>query len=223
VRTTTRRRVLHYQPKTAADTGELTGVEALVRWQHPTRGLLPPAEFLSLAEGTTLIHRLTTVVIDKALCFTRGWLDHGARLPVAVNVSARSLIDVGFPATVRDHLTAADVPVELLCLELTESTVMADPERALEILQALRNMGVRPSLDDFGTGDSSMSYLKILPVDELKVDQSFIRDLTSNDSDAVLVQSAIDLGHNLGLSVVAEGVSQGATTLAHCKLGNRPQ
>jgi diguanylate cyclase len=211
--------VVHYQPKVASDTGELIGVEALVRWQHPTRGLLAPAEFIGLAEGTTLIHRLTTVVLDKALHLTRSWLDRGVRLPVAVNVSTRSLLDQGFPANVRDRLADAGVPGELLCLELTEGTIMADPERALIVLSELRAMGIRLSLDDFGTGYSSMAYLKILPVDELKVDKSFIRDITTNDGDAVLVQSAIDLGHNLGLAVVAEGVEDGETLVALKTLG----
>ncbi|MDP9219455.1 MAG: EAL domain-containing protein [Actinomycetota bacterium] len=211
--------VVHYQPKVAADTGELLGVEALVRWQHPTRGLLAPAEFIGLAEGTTLIHRLTTVVLDKALAFSRGWLDQGVRLPVAVNISARSLLDSSFPASLGAQLIGAGLPAELLCLELTESTIMANPDLALAILRDLRAMGIRLSLDDFGTGYSSMAYLKILPVDELKVDRSFIRDVTTNDSDAVLVQSAIDLGHNLGLTVVAEGVEDSATLIALKTLG----
>jgi EAL domain-containing protein (putative c-di-GMP-specific phosphodiesterase class I) len=211
--------VMHYQPKTSVVTGELLGVEALVRWQHPTRGLLGPDEFIGLAEGTTMIHRLTTVVIDKALQFVRTWLDQGVRLPVAVNVSMRTLLDRGFPAAVADQLAHADVPAELLCIEITESTIMADPDRAIEILRELRAMGVRVSMDDFGTGYSSMSYLKILPVDELKVDRSFVRDMTREVNDTILVQSAIDLGHNLGLSVVAEGVEDAATLDAVRTLG----
>jgi diguanylate cyclase len=211
--------VMHYQPKTSVVTGELLGVEALVRWQHPTRGLLGPDEFIGLAEGTTMIHRLTTVVIDKALQFVRTWLDQGVRLPVAVNVSMRTLLDRGFPAAVADQLAHADVPAELLGIEITESTIMADPDRAIEILRELRAMGVRVSVDDFGTGYSSMSYLKILPVDELKVDRSFVRDMTREVNDTILVQSAIDLGHNLGLSVVAEGVEDAATLDAVRTLG----
>jgi diguanylate cyclase (GGDEF)-like protein len=211
--------VLHYQPKTSVVTGELVGVEALVRWQHPTRGLLGPDEFIGLAEGTTLIHRLTAIVISKALQFTRVWLDRGVRLPVAVNVSARTLLDRGFPAAVADQLTRAGVPAELLCVEITEGTIMTDPDRSIGILRELRAIGVRLSVDDFGTGYSSMSYLKILPVDELKVDRSFVSDLTQNVNDAVLVQSAIDLGHNLGLSVVAEGVEDAATLGALKTLG----
>jgi diguanylate cyclase len=211
--------VLHYQPKVATDTGELIGVEALVRWQHPTRGLLPPGEFIGLAEGTTLIHRLTTVVVDKALRFSRTWLDQGVHLPVAVNVSARSLLDKGFAANIVAQLTLHHLPPGLLWIELTEGTIMADPDKALAILTELRAAGVRLSIDDFGTGYSSMAYLKDLPVDELKVDRSFVKGMTSNGGDAVLVQSAIDLGHNLGLSVVAEGVEDDKTLTALKNLG----
>ena len=206
--------VVHYQPKVAADTGALTGVEALVRWQHPTRGLLPPAAFIGLAESTTLIQRLTTIVLSRALDFTRSWLDRGQRIPVSVNVSARSLLDPAFPAMVLGELERAGVEPQLLCLELTESTIMVDPPRALGVLQQLHDLKVRLSVDDFGTGYSSMAYLKILPVDELKVDRMFVADMTTNHGNTVLVQSAVDLGHNLGLAVVAEGVEDDVTLVA---------
>jgi diguanylate cyclase (GGDEF)-like protein len=211
--------VLHYQPKVAADTGDLVGIEALVRWNHPTRGVLPPGEFIGLAENTTLIQRLTTVVIDKALAFSCDQLRNGHRLPVAVNVSARSLLDLGFPGAVLAQLTAAGLPAELLCLEITESTIMADPAKALSILRALDAMGVQLSVDDFGTGYSSMSYLKLLPVHELKIDRSFVAHMTTDHHDEVLVESAIALGHNLGLSVVAEGVEDEPTFDALKALG----
>jgi diguanylate cyclase len=211
--------VLHYQPKVAVDTGELLGVEALVRWQHPVHGLLGPDHFIALAEGTTLIHRLTSIVLDKALRLAHDWLDRGIALPVAVNVSARTLLGHGFAASVAAHLVAADVPASLLCLELTESTIMSDPDRALEVLQQLHEMSVRLSVDDFGTGYSSMAYLKVLPVDELKVDRSFVKDMTRDTSDNVLVQSAVDLGHNLGLTVVAEGVEDLETLTALKTIG----
>jgi diguanylate cyclase (GGDEF)-like protein len=211
--------LVHYQPKIAVDTGELHGVEALVRWQHPTRGLLAPGAFIDLAEGTTLIHRLTDIVLIKALALTRRWLDQGIQMPVAVNVSARSLLDQNFPARVAERLAEAEVPPSMLCLELTESTIMSDPEGALVILHRLHDMGIRLSVDDFGTGYSSMAYLKVLPVDELKVDRSFVKDMTSNESDNILVQSAVDLGHNLGLSVVAEGVENKATLAALQRVG----
>jgi EAL domain-containing protein (putative c-di-GMP-specific phosphodiesterase class I) len=132
-------------------------------------------------------------------------------VPVAVNVSARSLLGHGFPAKVAGRLAEARVPASMLCLELTESTIMSDPDGALAILHELHDMGIRLSVDDFGTGYSSMAYLKVLPVDELKIDRSFVKDMTSSHSDNILVQSAVDLGHNLGLSVVAEGVEDQAT------------
>jgi len=211
--------VAHFQPKIALDTGELLGVEALVRWQHPTRGLLGPGEFIALAEGTTLIHRLTTIVLDKALALSRQWQDRGIRLPVAVNVSARTLLDVHFPETVAERLAAAGVPASSLCLELTESTIMSDPDRALDTLRQLHATGVRLSVDDFGTGYSSMAYLKVLPVDELKIDGSFVHNMTTDASDKVLVHSAVELGHNLGMSVVAEGVEDQATVAALTAIG----
>jgi len=211
--------VLHYQPKIAVEGGELLGVEALVRWKHPTRGLLPPGEFIALAEGSTLIHRLTTVVLDMALRFARTCLDQELRLPIAVNVSARSLFDPDFPTIIFDRLAHAGVPADLLTIELTEGTVMAYPDLALDILAKLRGMGVHLSVDDYGTGYSTMAYLKNLPVDELKIDQAFIKGLTSDHNDAVIVKSAMDLGHNLGLSIVAEGVEDAATLLALKALG----
>jgi diguanylate cyclase (GGDEF)-like protein len=211
--------VLHYQPKVSADSGELTGVEALVRWEHPSRGLVGPDQFIPLAEGTTLIHRITRHVVSKALAFSRGWLDQGLRMPVAVNVSARSLLDRGFPARIAHQLEQAGVPADLLSIEITESTIMLDPDRALAVLRELHDMGVQLSVDDFGTGYSSMSYLKVLPVSELKVDRSFVRHMAADQDDAVLVQSAIDLGHNLGLSVVAEGVEDNDTLTALRELG----
>jgi diguanylate cyclase (GGDEF)-like protein len=211
--------VVYYQPKIATDSYALLGVEALVRWNHPTRGLLPPADFIALAEATTLIQPLTSIVLGKALAMSREWLDRGTRLPVAVNVSARCLLDPDFPAKVAVQLTAAGVPPDHLCVELTESTFMVDPDRALSVMHQLRALGVRLSVDDFGTGYSSMAYLKILPVDELKVDRSFVAQMTTSPDDTMLVQSAIDLGHNLGMSVVAEGVEDLETLLALRDLG----
>jgi predicted signal transduction protein with EAL and GGDEF domain len=211
--------VLFYQPKIAIDTGELLSVEALLRWQHPTRGLLAPAEFVPVAEGSTLIHRLTTTVVDQALRFCRGWLDQGVRLPVAVNISTRNLYNPDFPTTIANRLARAKVPAELLTIEITEGTVMTYPDLAQHILQELRDMGVRLSVDDYGTGYSSLSYLKNLPVHELKIDKSFIAGMTSNPSDAIIVQSAVDLGHDLGLSVVAEGIENAATLKALKTLG----
>ena len=177
------------------------------------------SEFIALAEGTTLIQRLTTIVVAKALALSKEWLDKGIRLPVAVNVSARSLLNLDFPASIAAQLADAGVPADHLCLELTESTIMTDPTRALQVMHDLRALGVGLSVDDFGTGYSSMAYLKILPVDELKVDHSFVGHMTVSPDDTMLVQSAIDLGHNLGMTVVAEGVEDHETLITLQDLG----
>jgi EAL domain-containing protein (putative c-di-GMP-specific phosphodiesterase class I) len=211
--------VLHYQPKVSATTGDLHSVEALVRWEHPSRGLLAPDAFIPIAESTAVIHPLTDEVLRQALTQVRSWKDRGWAIPVAVNISARSLHDLNFPAQVRHQLDTIGVPGELLSLELTESAVMTDPVRALIVLQALDAMGIGLSIDDFGTGYSSMSYLKKLPVRELKIDRSFVKGLRTEHSDHVLVQSAVDLGHNLGLHVVAEGVEDAATQDALSTMG----
>jgi diguanylate cyclase (GGDEF)-like protein len=211
--------VLYYQPKIVMATGALDSVEALVRWHHPSRGLLLPDDFIPIAEGTAVIHPLTHEILRLALTQARGWLDRGWSIPVSVNISARSLHDPTFPAEVHRQLLTLGVPARLLCLELTEGTIMTDPHRALTSLKALNEMGVRLSIDDFGTGYSSMSYLKDLPVHELKIDRSFVVDMTRNEGNRVLVQSAVDLGHNLGLSVVAEGVEDAKTQIALAALG----
>jgi diguanylate cyclase (GGDEF)-like protein len=211
--------VVFYQPKVAVDDGALLGVEALVRWQHPTRGLLLPGEFMALIEGSTLNGRLTTLVIDSALRFCRRWLDRGLRLPIAVNVSARSLCDTEFPAIVADRLAVVGVPADLLTVELTEGTIMAYPDMAVGILRRLREIGVQLSVDDFGTGHSSLAYLKNLPVTELKIDRTFIKGLTSDAEDAIIIESATELAHNLGLSIVAEGVEDQETLNALQTLG----
>jgi diguanylate cyclase (GGDEF)-like protein len=197
--------LLHYQPKVAADTGEVLGVEALVRWQHPEHGLIPPDEFIPLAERTGLIGPLTHYVLDEALRQCRHWRDAGHELSVAVNVSARRLLDLQFPDEVAQLLDRYQLPAELLVIELTESTIMTDPVHALEILSRLNTMGVQLSIDDFGTGYSSMAYLMDLPVHELKIERSFVSKMISNSSDAVIVHYTLDLGRNPRLRVVAEG------------------
>jgi diguanylate cyclase (GGDEF)-like protein len=212
-----RQLLLHYQPKVDAHTGQLLGVEALVRWQHPEHGLVPPGEFIPLAERTGLITPLTHYVLDEALRQGRQWSDAGHKLSIAVNVSARRLLDLQFPDEVAALLDRHQLPAEQLVIELTESTIMADPVHALDILTRLDTMGVRLSIDDFGTGYSSMAYLKHLPVHELKVDRSFVSQMLQSSSDAVIVHSTIDLGRNLGLRVVAEGVED-ALTLQHLDL-----
>ena len=203
--------VLHYQPKVDAQTGALLGTEALVRWQHPEHGMIPPDEFIPLAEHTGLITPLTTFVLDTALRQCRTWLRAGHEIPVAVNISTHRLLDLGFPAEVANLLAAWEVPARLLTLEITESAIMADPDRALKVVQQLHDLGIHLSIDDFGTGYSSMAYLKNLPVDELKIDRSFVSNMTTNERDAVIVRSTVELGRNLGLHVIAEGVEDVAT------------
>ena len=203
---TTGELTLYYQPKIDTVTGVLSSVEALVRWPHPTLGLLQPDEFIPLAENTAIIHALTTEVLRQALTQARKWADAGRPIPVSVNISARSLLDSTFPAQVRELLDTHGVPAHLLSLELTETAVMTDRDLALTVLQALDAMHVPLSIDDFGTGYSSMSYLKTLPVNELKIDRSFVMGMANDPDSAVIVRSAVDLGHNLGMTVVAEGV-----------------
>ena len=203
--------VVHYQPKIALGTGAPAGVEALVRWLHPTRGLLSPAEFLPAVERTGLIEPLTDVVLDLALAQARSWRDQGLEVPVAVNLSARSLGRDDLADRVLGRLAAHDLPARLLRLEITESALLAEPARAREVLCRLHAAGVGISIDDFGTGYSSMGHLKHLPVDELKVDRSYVADMSTSPEDAALVRSVIDLGHELGMTVVAEGVEDAAT------------
>jgi len=197
---------LNYQPKYTLDGERIEGVEALLRWQHPTEGLIPPGDFIPVAEGTGIILRLTERVLNMALAQMRRWLDCGHAVPVAVNLSTRCLLDAGLPELVERLLAQYRVPAELLRLEVTESAVMGDAARCMEVLERLHDLGVKLSIDDFGTGYSSMAYLRRLPVDELKIDRSFVLGMTTASQDAVLVRTAIDLGHNLGLTVVAEGV-----------------
>jgi diguanylate cyclase (GGDEF)-like protein len=211
--------VLHYQPKLDLRTGLVKGFEALVRWEHPTRGLLPPVDFVPMAERTGLIHPLTDVVLRSALKQVRTWCDGGNPMAVAVNVSTRSLLNLDFPDRVLALLTEYDVAPELLGLEITETTIMEDPQRALTVLTRLYEAGVRLSIDDFGTGYSSLAYLKRLPVHELKVDRSFVANMMTNDRDRVIVNSTVALGQSLGLDVVAEGVEDEATRLALETLG----
>jgi diguanylate cyclase (GGDEF)-like protein len=210
---------VHYQPKADVRTGEIVGVEALVRWLHAELGSISPEEFVPIAERTGMIHPLTTYVLRTALSQCREWRRSGIKLDVAVNVSSGSLLNIDFPAEVRRLLDEAGVAPRALTLEVTEGSIMADPQRCIHVLTALSGMGVQLAVDDFGTGYSSLSQLKQLPVDELKIDKSFIVDMTSDDDDATIVRSTIDLGHNLGLRVVAEGVEDRTTWQAVGALG----
>jgi diguanylate cyclase (GGDEF)-like protein len=203
--------VLHYQPKVDLDSGRVSGVEALVRWEHPERGLLGPDTFVPLAEQTGLMKSLTTHVLELALRQTAAWARDGLHVPMAVNVSARDLHDDTFCDRVREALDRTGVGASSLELELTERVVMADPQRALRNLTALARLGVRLSLDDFGTGYSSLAYLRRLPVTEIKIDKSFVLRMDVDDEDATIVRSTIDLAHGLGLRVIAEGVETAET------------
>jgi diguanylate cyclase (GGDEF)-like protein len=202
---------VHFQPQLALPTRQVIGVEALVRWNHPEFGMVDPGEFVTLVETTGLIDPLTDYVLDRSLAQCRSWLDRGLSLSVAVNLSVRNLADTGFPRRVTDALTRHQVPPALLGFELTESAVMSDPERALPVLRGLHGLGVRIAVDDFGTGYSSLAYLRRLPVDEVKIDKSFVMGLSSDLGDLAVVRAIVDLGHSLGLIVVAEGVEQDAT------------
>lgn len=198
--------LLHYQPKVSLKTGIVGGVEALVRWQHPLRQLIPPDEFIPLAEHTGLIEPITRYVIEEALKQIRQLREEHADLSVAVNLSARSLLDENFPDYVAESLRRFKVPPSSIQFEITESTVVSDPKRALGVLSRLSQMGVLLSIDDFGTGYSSLSQLRRLPLDEIKIDKSFVLNMMADENDLVIVRSTIDLGRNLGLQVVAEGV-----------------
>ena len=216
--------VLYYQPKADLRTGRVQGVEALIRWQHPTLGLVPPDQFIPLAEHTGLIRPLTTWVLNTALRQLRQWQDDGEGgfpfgLSMAINLSTRSLLDDTFPAEVVAALDRWEVPAHLLELEITESAIMADPSRAYRLLTELAALGVKLAIDDFGTGYSSLAYLKNLPVDQLKIDRSFVMNMLDDPNDAIIVRSVIDLGHNLGLQTVAEGIEDGKTWAQLAALG----
>jgi EAL domain-containing protein (putative c-di-GMP-specific phosphodiesterase class I) len=195
--------ILHYQPQLSLPERRVTAVEALVRWQHPTEGLLAPARFLPLAEQTDVIDKLTHWVIRTAL------EEVATRYPdlsVAVNVSARSLTRGSFAEDVIAILDDVAVPAAQLIVEVTETTLLADPQRAAPVLERLASAGVSISIDDFGQGQTSLAYLSVLPVEELKIDRSFVADMLENGAHQSIVRSIIDLGHNLALRVVGEGV-----------------
>jgi diguanylate cyclase (GGDEF)-like protein len=208
--------VLYYQPKVDMKTGRAEGVEALARWHHPERGLLSPDEFIPLAERSNLLRPMTLYLLDSALRQANAWRTRGLEVSVAVNLSMQNLIDLRLPNDLARLLTSWRLPPGSLELEITESTIMADHRRAMTILTRLSKMGVALSVDDFGTGYSSLAYLQNLPVDFIKIDKSFCMSMGDDPGNATIVQSTIDLGHNLGLKVVAEGVetAEAYSTLA---------
>jgi EAL domain-containing protein (putative c-di-GMP-specific phosphodiesterase class I) len=199
--------VVYYQPKATLSDGHIDSVEALVRWNHPERGLIPPVEFIPQAQETGLMKPLTLYVLDDALHQLHDWeKEDGLKLSVSVNLATRNLIDSAFPDDVAAALERWKIPADRLELEITESTVLEDPVRTSVVLERLNTMGVRLSIDDFGTGYSSLRYLRELPVSEIKIDRSFVMRMAIDASDEAVVHSTIDLGRNLGLKVVAEGV-----------------
>lgn len=198
--------LLHYQPKLDIRGGTVRQAEALLRWQHPQLGMVSPGEFIPLAERTGSIQLLTSWVIEEVLRQLREWNGRGLRVQVSLNISTEDLIDPELPIRVGHLLTKYQVPAEQLIFEITESGVMLNPQVALQVLHSLRDCGISLSVDDFGTGYSSLAQLKRMPVQELKIDQSFIRDLDDASEDAVIVRSTIEMSHSLGLKVVAEGV-----------------
>ena len=210
---------VHYQPKSDLRSGRVTGLEALLRWNHPRHGPIPPDEFIPMAEQTGSIRALTSFVLEEALTQCGVWRKAGLNLDMAVNLSVRSLLDTDLPDEIARLLAATGVPPACLTLELTESSMMADPIRTADVLGRLHRLGTQLSIDDYGTGYSSLSYLRRLPVDEMKIDKSFVTGLSSEGNDDVIVRSTVDLGHNLGLRVVAEGVEDAATWTRLTDLG----
>jgi diguanylate cyclase (GGDEF)-like protein len=197
---------LHYQPKVDLIGGQLIGVEALVRWEHAQRGLIPPVEFVPFAEQTGAIKQVTRWVMEEALRQCGTWYASGLAISVSVNVSTRDLLDRDLPQFVDEAIRRHEVPAELLTVEVTESSLVEDPQRAQQTIARLKQRGVRLSIDDYGTGYSSLANIQRLQFDELKVDRTFVTHMASQDKDAAIVRSTVELGHNLGLVVVAEGV-----------------
>ena len=211
--------VVHYQPIVDVRGAEVRGAESLVRWQHPEHGLLPPGAFIAAVEQTGLIGPLTRHVLERSIAQCAAWRTDGSDLSVAVNLSVRNLLDPGLPGQISALLDTYGLPAAALQLEITESMIMSDPERALVIVGRLSELGVRLSVDDFGTGYSSLANLKRLPIDELKIDRSFVSPMMQDESDLIIVRSTINLGHDLGLTVIAEGVEDELTLKRLATLG----
>jgi diguanylate cyclase (GGDEF)-like protein len=202
---------VHYQPQVRADNGHVAGAEALVRWIHPDHGMIPPTEFVAHAEHSNVAGYLTRFVIESAAQAIRRVVQLDQRVVVSVNLTSRDLLDKSLPRFVADEIERHDIPAELLGFEVTETSVIADIEAAVANLGALRGLGCRTSVDDFGTGHASLRYLQRLPLDEAKIDRSFVEDLATNAGDEAIVRSMTVLFHELGLEVVAEGVEDDIT------------
>lgn len=208
---------LYYQPKIRINSRECYGFEASIRWNHPEMGFIPPGEFIPLAEVSEVIHPLTLWVVEQAIKQARVWLDRGLNFTVAANLSAQNLLNDQLVDRIAAMLRRYQVPASQLELEITESAIMADPDRALKVLQEINELGITLAIDDFGTGYSSLAYLKRLPVTSLKIDCSFVKDILEDEQDSIIVNSTVNLAHNLGLTVVAEGVEE-EEILEHLKL-----
>jgi diguanylate cyclase (GGDEF)-like protein len=201
--------VVHFQPQIAVASGVVSGAEALVRWQHPERGLLQPGAFVPFVERTGASRELSDYVLAGAAAQLRNWRDRGFDLGMAVNLTMFDLLDTNLPEKISDVLATTNLSPDRLELEITESLIMGDPDRVRDVVERLKEIGVRLAIDDFGTGYSSLSYLKSLPIDVIKIDRSFVMEMSTNESDATIVRSTIELAHNLDLEVVAEGVEDG--------------
>jgi EAL domain-containing protein (putative c-di-GMP-specific phosphodiesterase class I) len=211
--------VLHYQPIVDLDNLVVRGAEGLVRWQHPEQGLLPPGAFIQAVEQTGLIVPLTHHVLDRAIAQCAEWRRSGRNMSVAVNLSARNLLDRDLPKEIERLLSLYSLPPEALQLEITESMIMSDPERAMATVMRLHDLGIHLSVDDFGTGYSSLANLRQLPINELKIDRSFVTPMLQDENDLIIVRSTINLGHDLGLRIVAEGVEDERTLMRLAMLG----
>jgi EAL domain-containing protein (putative c-di-GMP-specific phosphodiesterase class I) len=203
--------VVHYQPIVDVEDLTVTGAEGLVRWDHPELGLIPPGAFVQTVEQTGLIGPLTRHVLERSIAECASWRKEGRDLSVAVNLSVRNLLDRDLPKEIERLLSAYSLPPDALELEITESMIMSDPERAVATVTRLSALGVRMSVDDFGTGYSSLANLRRLPIKDLKIDRSFVSPMLTDESDLIIVRSTINLGHDLGLRVIAEGVEDAAT------------
>jgi diguanylate cyclase (GGDEF)-like protein len=211
--------VVHYQPIVDLDNLTVTGAEGLVRWQHPVMGLIPPGAFVQTVEQTGLIGPLTRHVLESAIAECVAWRKGGRELSVAVNLSVRNLLDRDLPKEIERLLDVYGLPANALQLEITESMIMSDPDRAVATVTRLSALGVRMSVDDFGTGYSSLANLRRLPIDELKIDRSFVSPMLTDESDLIIVRSTINLGHDLGLKIIAEGVEDADTLQRLALLG----
>jgi len=204
--------VLYFQPKVNLSSGNIVAAEALVRWMHPREGMVAPGEFIGIAEETGLMRPMTQWILEQAIAQQSQWIEQGIHISIGVNLSMLDLTDPSFPSEVRHKLIGHQAAKKLMTLEVTESAFMNFPDIALQVIRELSELGFRISIDDYGTGYSSLSYLQDMPVDELKIDQSFVFNMLENKKSEAIVRSTIELAHNLGLEVVAEGVE--TTTVA---------